>query len=307
MAYIIMDLEWNGGFSERTQGYFNEIMEIGAVKLDNRRQVTGEFHVVIRPLLVRRLSKLVREMTGITEEELETGVSFSEAIASMQEFVGLEPAVLLTWSTTDLFMLEENLCYFQGGREIPFMTHYADLQAYCQQRLGTGAAQQLGLEAACRIAEIDEEGVDHHRALDDSRLTARLFARLFDQESFLPYIRPADREFYDRLNFKVSYIGDIDSPLIDRTAFRFLCDSCEAELKPEKDWKPRGRGFFAPLLCSVCGNRYHARVQFKRTYDGVTVKRRLTPHSDPEEGESRGNGGEKSNGEEQGEQAPGGV
>ena len=28
MKYIIMDLEWNGGYSRFTHGYFNEILEI---------------------------------------------------------------------------------------------------------------------------------------------------------------------------------------------------------------------------------------------------------------------------------------
>ncbi len=285
MNYVIMDLEWNGGYSARTHGYFNEIMEIGAVRLDEQLHPAGEFHVVIRPALVRELSKLVREMTGITEEELERGTTFRKAMAQMSRFAG-EEAVIMTWSNTDLLMLEENLRYYFGGREeIPFMGYYADVQAYCQQRLTEGETQQLGLEAACRLADIDDEGADHHRALDDSRLTARLLTKLYAEEDFRPYILPADREFYSRLNYKTSFISDIESPLIDREALRFDCEDCRTDLIREKDWRYRSRGFYAPFVCPSCGKKYNARVQFKQKYDGVIVKRRLTLRLSKPEGE----------------------
>ena len=32
MEYVILDLEWNGTYSRRKQGFINEIIEFGAVK-----------------------------------------------------------------------------------------------------------------------------------------------------------------------------------------------------------------------------------------------------------------------------------
>lgn len=43
MQYIVADLEWNGAFSKKAHGYFNEIIEIGAVKLDSQLQPAGGF------------------------------------------------------------------------------------------------------------------------------------------------------------------------------------------------------------------------------------------------------------------------
>lgn len=36
MRFVVMDLEWNGAYCRQTRGYFNEIIEIGAVRLDGR-------------------------------------------------------------------------------------------------------------------------------------------------------------------------------------------------------------------------------------------------------------------------------
>ena len=70
MQYIVLDLEWNGAYSKQAHGYFNEIIEIGAVRLNEQLQPDGKFHVVIRPQLSRKLSEIVTNLTSITAEEL---------------------------------------------------------------------------------------------------------------------------------------------------------------------------------------------------------------------------------------------
>lgn len=65
--------------------------------------------------------------------------------------------MLLTWSTTDLLVLIENCERFFGNRTIPFMSAYADLQAYAQRRMGDDLSRQLALGKAC------EEAVDPGR------------------------------------------------------------------------------------------------------------------------------------------------
>lgn len=70
MQYIVMDLEWNGGYSRKAHGYFNEIIEVGAVRLDESLQVIDRFHAAIRPVVSRKLSDIVTDLTNITPEEL---------------------------------------------------------------------------------------------------------------------------------------------------------------------------------------------------------------------------------------------
>lgn len=283
MNYIVMDLEWNGGYSRYTHGYFNEILEIGAVSLDESMTVRSEFQVLIRPSLVEGISRLVRQMTGITKEEAAKGIPFTEAMRRLQQWIDGKPAVILTWSQTDLHMMEENCRFFYGSERIPFLERYADLQAYCQRKMALSTAQQLGLEAACRLLEIDEEGADHHRALDDSRLTARIMARLYQAEEFVPYIQEANEEFYRRLNFKTRLLSDLDDPVLDKEQLRFHCEQCGKELLPERDWRYRSRAFCTAMYCPDCGKHYEARVQFKEKYEGIIVKRRLTEKAETPE------------------------
>lgn len=114
MQYIVADLEWNGAFSKKAHGYFNEIIEIGAVKLDSQLQPAGRFHAMIKPVVSRKLSDIVTDLTSITEEELENGVTFSQAVSQLRRWMG-EDTVFLTWSTTDLLVLMENCRYFSAA------------------------------------------------------------------------------------------------------------------------------------------------------------------------------------------------
>lgn len=275
MVLIIVDLEWNGAFSKKAHGYFNEIIEIGAVKLNERMEQLDTFHSVIRPVVSRKLSSIVTDLTSITDDELEVGVTFPGAVSSLRKWVGKEEAVLLTWSTTDLSVLLENCRYFLGSDRIPFMSSYVDAQAYCQKQLGVENGQQLGLERAGELLQLEENALDHHRALDDSLLTAAVLRRLYDPAAFLPLIREADDSFYDRLNFKNTYIRDINSPLISRNDLRFQCEHCGHGMRRKGEWRFRNRSFFAEFFCRGCGKSYMARVQCKLKYEGLEVKRWL--------------------------------
>ena len=287
MQYIVADLEWNGAFSKKAHGYFNEIIEIGAVKLDSQLQPAGRFHAMIKPVVSRKLSDIVTDLTSITEEELENGVTFSQAVSQLRRWMG-EDTVFLTWSTTDLLVLMENCRYFFGRDRIPFMKRYADLQAYCQEKLQTGGSQQIGLAKACERLGIDVEDMGAHRALDDSVMAGRVLQRIHDPDSFDRAVNEVDDAFYDRITFKTVIIRDIDSPLVKRSELQFRCEDCGRNLRRVGEWKFRNRAFCADFLCRGCGREYTGRAQFKLKYEGVEVKRRLLDRPKPQkdEGES---------------------
>ena len=52
MNYIVMDLEWNqcpDGKEYANEKLPFEIIEIGAVKLNQNKEIVGRFHEIIRP------------------------------------------------------------------------------------------------------------------------------------------------------------------------------------------------------------------------------------------------------------------
>ncbi len=285
MKYIVTDLEWNGAFSKKAHGYFNEIIDVGAVAFDENMCELGTFHKTINPVVSKKLSSVVKELTHITQEELEEhGGTFDSVMAAFAAWAG-EDAVLLTWSNTDVLVLMENFTFFKKKPRIPFMAYYADIQPYCQQRMGVDTSQQMGLSRACEQLDISAEDSALHRALDDARLTAKVFARLYDKATFLPFIRKADEEFYARMLFKPTYIVDIDSPLIKRSDLCFACEHCGKNLHRKTKWGVRGKQFIAEFVCRTCKKTFTARVQYKQTFDGIVVKRRLREKLPPAEKE----------------------
>lgn len=66
-----------------------EIIEIGAVKMDGERNVLGTFHRIVKPVVYQHLHHRTREVVGLTEEDLQNGIPFAQAV---QEFLH-SPAV----------------------------------------------------------------------------------------------------------------------------------------------------------------------------------------------------------------------
>ncbi len=274
MTYVILDLEWNGAYCNKLGGYFNEIIEIGAVRLSEDKRIEDRFDAYIRPVVSRKLTRLVTDLTGITDDQVRRGVSFGQAMESLCRFVG-EDAVVMTWSNTDLMVLMENCRYFYGDERIPFLSAYVDLQNYAQLRLELGTAQQVALGKLAEQLNLNSEAMELHHAIDDSVLAAAIFRKVYESSSFQKACATVDDEFYRRLTFKPFFIREIDDPLIRRSDLRFSCETCRRNLKRVGKWQCQHRFFTAVFRCAACGTEYIGRVQAKRKYDGVEIKKRL--------------------------------
>ncbi len=276
MQYVVVDLEWNGSYSKKAHGYFNEIIEVGAVKVSEQMEVLDKLQIAIRPVVSKKLSGIVTDLTNITPEDLEDGTTFAGMVRQLTRWLGKKPTVILTWSTTDLLVLMENCRFFYGRQEIPFLHHYMDFQAYAQQRMGVDTSQQLGLAKAGELLSIPEDDMSLHRALDDSILTAEILKKVYDRESFMAHIQPVDEEFYRRITFKTTIIKDIDDPLVKRSELCFTCPDCGQNMKRKGSWRFRSRAFCAEFACRRCDKKYNARAQFRLKYEGVEVRKKLS-------------------------------
>ena len=108
MDYVIFDLEWNqcpyGKGKENPKLPF-EIIEIGAVKMDGERNVVGTFHRIVKPVVYQHLHHRTREVVGLTEEDLQNGIPFAQAV---QEFFAFSGGACMfgTWGPGDLTELQ---------------------------------------------------------------------------------------------------------------------------------------------------------------------------------------------------------
>jgi len=279
MQFIIMDFEWNNAYCKKWQRSINEIIEVGAVKLDEKLNVIGKFSHFIKPQVGTKIHSRVKELCHISNEDLDGGgLPFNEVMSELADFVG-DPrqSLIMTWGDTDIRVLIENFRYFENKSQIPFMCRYADLQKFCQSSMQLPKGQQVGLSKFAQLAGIDEDEFSHHRAYDDSALSARCMAKVFDEERLLGMSRACDALFYRKMNFKTHFIADINSPFVDKAKMVCRCDVCGEVATQVSEWKFYSQGFNAFFRCENCQRDMKYTVRFKRYFDRVDVKAKLTP------------------------------
>lgn len=271
MRYIVVDLEWNNAFSPKSKKAINEIIEIGAVKLDENLAIKDTISTFIRPSVGKKLSKRVVEMTNITDADVASGMSFINAVKLLKSWIAPDD-IVMTWGDTDIRVLVENCKEFSLGETIPFLGRYLDLQKYCQSKMdGSFTTQQLGLAAAADLLGIKDDKFSHHRALDDSLLSVECLKKVFDENSLKKMAKDCDEVFYRKLNFRTHYILDINSPAIEPSALVCICDVCGKQAKQLDDWKISCQAFQGIFKCQNCGRKFRKTVRFKQYFDHVAV------------------------------------
>ena len=116
MHYIVIDLEWNQTYHEKavaTQKELSirlrgEVIQIGAVKLDESLALVGSYRITVKPKFYKKIHRHVMRLTGIDQAQLDHGVPLAEAMESFHRFCG-DDAVFLTWGPDDMPMLFDNL------------------------------------------------------------------------------------------------------------------------------------------------------------------------------------------------------
>ena len=275
MYYVVMDLEWNNAYMKSAQKFVNEIIEIGAVKLDENLNTVSTYSELIHPVLSRKLRSRIKNLTHITNEEVSSGKSFSEVSADFEEWVG-DDCLFLTWGDTDIRTLLSNYKSFLQRDSLDFIKKYADLQKYCQCFINMENIQQAGLSYAAGCLEIDPEKYPHHRALDDSVLSAECFKKVFDSEKLQSFIKICDKEFYARLAFHPYTVSNINDPIVDKRIFNCRCEICGGDVKTVKKWKFFNQSFRGTFFCPQCDREFSVTLRIKRFYDKLDIKRNYT-------------------------------
>lgn len=272
MNYIIMDLEWNNSYMKSAEKFINEIIEIGAVKLDENLNTVSTFSELIKPVVSKKLRSRIKNLTHITNEDVRHGRPFKDVITDFKNWVG-EDALIMTWGDTDIRTLQTNFKYFLDTKNIDFITKYADLQRYCQCFINMENVQQAGLSYAAGCLEIDPEKYPHHRALDDSLLSAECFKKVFNADKLAEFIKACDKEFYARLDFRPYVIKDKNDPLIDKNLFNCYCDICGGKVETKKKWKFTNQSFRGVFFCPNCNREFRVNLRVKKFYDRLDIKR----------------------------------
>jgi len=172
---VVVDVEatcWKKGVFSRKK----ETIEIGAVRLRLTRAEPKwpEFQTFVRPARLPRLSTFCRELTGITQENVDAAPSFPEALQQFLEWSEpLEQVVLASWSHYDLWQLDLDL-ENHGLPKLAFT--FLDVKKLAARIIGRKSFDET-------VRELAPDAVDlpRHRAIADARRTARILYRLLQR------------------------------------------------------------------------------------------------------------------------------
>ena len=180
MNYIVLDLEFNqfypfkSGIKKSVVDLCPfEIIQIGAVKLNEQFEIIEEFNTLIEPKIYPRLHPFVEKITGLKQQNLRNQPLFIEAFQNFVEFIGIDDSILCSWGGDDIKSLFRNILYYDIDENC--ITHkYINIQTFASKFLNAELGKTIGLKNAAEELNI-EMNLTFHNALHDAIYTAKIF------------------------------------------------------------------------------------------------------------------------------------
>lgn len=100
---VIIDLEFNTVPKSMAKHIKlkNEIIEIGAVKVDSEYKVTDKFRMMVRPEFNSVIDKKIFKLTQIENKDVREACMLAEVIGQFESWLGTDPIRIYSWSTSD--------------------------------------------------------------------------------------------------------------------------------------------------------------------------------------------------------------
>ena len=197
MNYIVLDLEFNQPYNFRSGKRTTlepqlpfEIIQIGAVKMDDCFNITEKFNYFVNPQVYKRIHPIVEKITGITLDKLKDSSNFLGAYDAFVNFIGNGDAVLCSWGIDDIKSLFRNILFHKCDQN-QITKKYLNVQSFATKHLNFEAGNSIGLKNAVELLNIPQE-CQYHDALNDAYYTALVF-QLVKPETLEPLVfTPAD-------------------------------------------------------------------------------------------------------------------
>lgn len=283
MHYIILDLEWNQPLSYQSHVYREvgdklifEMIQIGAVKLDEDLMVVDSISIPIRPTHYVKIHPRIRRMTHLGPEELADAPDFLEAMHQFVTWCG-EDYALLTWGCDDVSVLKQNMDFFQCKEQLPPL---CDIQK--MYSVVTNTKDRKGLKAAMDDFGIEpDENRSFHNALHDAYYTALVFAKLPHPERVLDYPQKPKQLIHANRTRREKLPGEtfdsLKEALQSETALHPRCPRCgkPALLEEEGYVKQCADKYIGLATCKDHGSVL-IRLRFQPTDDGKRLMNMTT-------------------------------
>jgi inhibitor of KinA sporulation pathway (predicted exonuclease) len=186
MNYLIFDLEFNQDFNiikeDKSRIKSNcpfEIIQIGAVKLNENLKTISNFDRLIKPVIYTELHPYVKEITGITIQQLNIAKPFIDIYKELIDFMGKDKIVLGVWGMADIKELFRNIQYQKLDTSI-VPKEYINIQTYASSYLNCPKGTHIGLRNAVELLDISLKS-RFHDAFHDACYTAEVFKKIYNK------------------------------------------------------------------------------------------------------------------------------
>lgn len=265
MNYIVLDLEWNqdseGKNGKRHEKLPFEIIEIGAIKLDEKKNTVGQFNELIKPTVYKNMHFITENMVHIHMEDLKNGDSFPNIVNKFLNWCGSN-YIFCSWGNLDLIELQRNMSYYNLGLLSDGPFEFLDIQKLFSIAYEDGKSRR-SLEYAIDFLEIEKD-IPFHRAFSDAYYTAKVLEKINrDTEEYCSYdVCSLPKEKKDEINKTFStyskYISrefeDKHIAISDREVLSTRCFVCNKLTRRKIKWfTPNSKHYYSISYCEKHG------------------------------------------------------
>jgi 3'-5' exoribonuclease 1 len=176
LNYIIYDLEAACWLGRPPKGH-NEIIEIGAIKVNRYGEVEEVFSKFVKPVINPILSDFCTKLTSITQEDINRAKDFSIVGKEFQDWINIyeDEFVLCSWGKYDIELLKLDCRLHKLDLDwLEFNVNLKD--SYKRIK---GEHHRTGLKSTLKKEGIEFTGM-HHRAISDAENLAKLFIKYLE-------------------------------------------------------------------------------------------------------------------------------
>lgn len=179
MNYVVLDLEatcWDQW--EKRQ---NETIEIGAILINDEKEIISEFQRFIKPLRFPKLSDFCKELTTIKQTDIDQASHFYEVIEAFKKWFDCAKGdyILCSWGFYDKKQFA-NDCDLNNLDKSWLKPHISLKHQHGKLK---NLPRPIGMKRALQLEKMEIEGT-HHRGIDDARNISKLFLKYFDKWEF---------------------------------------------------------------------------------------------------------------------------
>lgn len=272
MNYIVLDMEWNQPFNmksmvKRPMILHGEIVQIGAVKLDENYHILDTFKIMVSPKYYTKMHKKVSQLTKITTEKLQYGFPFPVAFQHFKRWCG-EEFTFLTWGPDDIEMLRNNMLLHEIDTE--WLPNTYDVQLIFDHQIAK-ENRQVSLSDA--MEKVGESALEAHDALNDARNTACICLHLDMVKGLGEYatlqkqMKCYGSHAKGRSQSAKAY-STREEALGDPEQIRFFCPTCGADVECTGFVRQNSDKFICVGKCEN-GDELFVRFKFTKCSDGT--------------------------------------